>query len=110
MGVRNFEGGYDVVRQPVEEDFGRPAEPEKKASLAQREPVRMAGAVSTLVATGALVIFGVDLTAGQQDMIQELVMLVITVMTPMVAGVEVMRSKVDSPATVERKLREERGH
>ena len=96
------------VRRYVDDDPGaeRRAEPEKKATLAEREPVRIAGAVATLAAAVSLVVFGLEVTADQRDMIRELVVLAMTVMTPMVAGVEVMRSKVDSPATVKRKVRE----
>jgi hypothetical protein len=103
--------GYDDDR-----DNGRPRvwkrrdqqEEAKKEPLSKREPVRIAGAVATLVSTGALVILGVEVTAEQQTQIRELILLAIPVIVPMIASFEVARSKVDSPATVERKMKEER--
>jgi hypothetical protein len=84
------------------------AYPPREAPLGKREPVRMAGAVATLVSAGALALYGWEITTEQQDMIRELVLLAIPIVAPMIAGFEVARSKVDSPATVERKMKEAR--
>jgi hypothetical protein len=78
----------------------------KKEPLRNREPVRLAGAVVTLITAGPL--FGYEATAEQQVMLNDLLLLIIPVIVPVVAGFEVARSKVDSPATVERKMKEER--
>jgi hypothetical protein len=80
----------------------------KKEPLRKREPVRLAGAVVPLITAGALALFGYEVTAEQQVMLNDLLLLIIPVIVPVVAGFEVARSKVDSPATVERKMKEER--
>lgn len=98
-----------VRRQGRRHEDEQPDEP-RKESLAKREPVRLAGAVVTLITAGALVLFGIEVTSEQQTQIQELILLAIPIITPLIAGFEIARSKVDSPATVERKLREERYH
>jgi hypothetical protein len=84
------------------------AYPPRDAPIGKREPVRIAGAVATLVSTAALALYGWEITTEQQDMIRELVLLAIPIIAPMIAGFEVARSKVDSPATVERKMKEAR--
>ena len=81
---------------------------EMQEPLGKREPVRLAGAVVTLITAGALALFGYEVTAEQQVMLNDLLLLIIPVIVPVVAGFEVARSKVDSPATVERKMKEER--
>jgi hypothetical protein len=84
------------------------AYPPRDAPIGKREPVRIAGAVATLVSTAALALYGWEITAEQQGMIRELVLLAIPIIAPMIAGFEVARSKVDSPATVERKMKDAR--
>ena len=84
------------------------AYPPGKAPLGKREPVRVAGAAATLISAAALTLYGWEVTADQQTAIRELILLAIPIIAPMVAGFEVARSKVDSPATVERKLKETR--
>lgn len=101
-GQGNRRGYEDDRQEPKKES------PSKKESLAKREPVRLAGAVVTLITAGALVLFGIEVTSEQQTQIQELVLLAIPIITPLIAGFEIARSKVDSPATVDRKIREER--
>jgi hypothetical protein len=116
MGVRDYDRtDYDrdedrtYVRWPERRRFSdeRTEAPEKEP-LGKREPVRIAGAVATLVTAGAFVLFGVEVTAEQQTQIRELVLLAIPIIVPIIASFEVARSKVDSPAMVERRLREER--
>lgn len=80
----------------------------RKERLSKREPVRIAGAIATLISAAALVLFGVEVETEQQNQIREIVLLAIPIIAPMIAGFEVARSKVDSPATVERRIREER--
>jgi hypothetical protein len=79
----------------------------KKEPIGRREPVRLAGALVTLITAGALALFGYEVTAEQKVMLNDLLLLIIPVIVPVVAGFEVARSKVDSPATVERKMKGE---
>lgn len=79
----------------------------KKVPLRKREPVRLAGTVVTLITTGALALFGYKVPTEQRIMLNDLLMPIIPVMVPVVAGFGAARSKVDSTATVERKMKEE---
>jgi hypothetical protein len=93
-------------RYATEPVFREYAEPEQRASLAKREPLRIAEGVATLVGLIALVGFNVELTADQVEAIRDVIVSAIPIIVPIIAGFEVARSRVDSPATVERKLRE----
>lgn len=117
MGVRDYEldqeygrRGRTYYRDDPEYDDdrgnGRPRvwrrrderEGPKKEPLGKREPVRIAGAVATLIfSTGALVLLGVEVTMEQETQIRELVLLAIPVIVPMIASFEVAARRSTPP-------------
>jgi len=121
---RNDQGRNDVRRQegrkqedrrpedrrPEKQNGGKgrqEREGSKKVPLRKREPVRLTGTVVILITTGALALFGYKVPTEQRILLNDLLVPIIPVIVPVVAGFGVARSKVDSTVTVERKMKEE---
>lgn len=101
-------GGVSVMdEQHGASSEGEPQEPQEKAPLPKREPVLTVAGVGSIIATLVYLAFGTEAASAVPVAALDEVGLWLSIVVPIILGL-IQRQFVDSPATVEKKMRRAR--